>query len=176
MPGPKAKHTLHPRAKPRTREFGVVELKQLDAPPVCPAKLAGVAPLAETVQAWDRLWRSNVVSVVDLASDMEAVVRWVSLLDERERAFRAFRRKRVVEGSQGQPTLNPLWKVVSSCDSELRALEDRIGLSPKARLQLGITYGEAVKSLDELNDMFDEEGDDDDNADPRLAAIDTTAS
>lgn len=175
MPGPKAKHTLHPRAKPRTREFGVVELKPLDAPPPCPTKLAGVAPLAETVKAWDRLWRSNVVSVVDLASDMEAVVRWVSLLDERERTFRAFRRKRLVRGSQDQPTLNPLWKVVASCDSELRALEDRIGLSPKARLQLGITYGEAVKSLDELNDMFDEEGDDDD-ADPRLAAIDTTAS
>lgn len=176
MPAPKAKHALSPRAKPRTQEFGVVARTSLHDPPACPARLAGLAPLGSTVEAWDRLWRSDVVSVVDLGSDMEAVVRWASLLDERERALRAFRRKRLVEGSQGQAVLNPLWNVVRGCDGELRALEDRIGLSPKARLQLGITYAEAGKSLDELNRLMDEEGDADDVDDPRLRAIDASAS
>lgn len=161
-----------------TKDFGVIAHRRTGDPPVCPAKLAGVVPLKATVEAWDRLWRSDVVTVVDLLSDLEAVIRWASLLDERERALRAFRRSRLVEGSQGQPVLNPLWAVVQSCDRELRALEDRIGLSPKARLQLGITYGEAAKSLDELNRLLDMEGDDvdDDFADPRLGVIDATAS
>jgi hypothetical protein len=38
-----------------------------------------------------------------------------------------------------------------SLDVEIRQLEDRFGLTPRARLQLGITYGEAKKSLEELN-------------------------
>lgn len=180
MPAPKAKHTLSPRAKPRTREFGVVPTRPTATiAPACPATLAGKEPLPETVQAWDRLWSSDVVGVVDLRSDMETVVRWASLLDERERSFRAFRRHRLVEGSKGQPTLNPMWDVVRACDTELRALEDRIGLSPKARLQLGITFAEAGKSLDELNRLLDQDGDDADQApveDPRLRAIDTSAS
>lgn len=160
-----------------TKDFGVVVRAPAAPVPSCPAKLAGVAPLKATVEAWDRLWASDVVSVVDLRSDLEAVVRWASLLDERERAFRAFRASRLVEGSQGQPVLNPLWAVIRTCDAELRALEDRIGLSPKARLQLGITFAEAGKSLDELNRLLDLEGDDvDDIADPRLSVIDTTAS
>lgn len=161
-----------------TRDFGVVARRKLTDVPACPAKLAGVAPLKQTVEAWDRLWASDVVSVVDLRSDIESVVRWASLLDERERAFRAFRASRLVKGSQGQPVLNPLWAVIRSCDPELRALEDRIGLSPKARLQLGITFAEAGKSLDELNRMMDDEGggDDDDLSDPRLTVIDATAT
>ena len=175
MPAPKAKHLLSPRAKPRTKEFGVVARPVAFKAPACPERLGGKPPLEGTVEAWDRVWRSDVISVVDLQSDLETFVRWASLLDERERALRAFRRKRIVEGSQGQPTLSPLWQVVQACDKELRALEDRIGLSPKARLQLGITYGEAARSLDELNGMLDEEGDDAD-VDPRLQVIDATAS
>lgn len=178
MPAPKAKHALSPRAKPRTQEFGVV-LRPVDfEAPRCPERLGGKEPLPSTVQAWDRVWRSNVVSVVDLESDLETMVRWASLLDERERALRSFRRRRLVPGSQGQPTLSPLWQVVQACDRELRALEDRIGLSPKARLQLGITFGEAAKSLDALNAELEMEDDDaDDVDDPRLTGvIDATAS
>lgn len=176
MPAPKAKHTLSPRAKPRTQEFGVVARRALPETPSCPERIAGAKPLESTAEAWDRLWRSDVVSVVDLLSDMESVVRWASLLDERERALRAFRRQRLVAGSQGQMVINPLWSVVRGCDTELRALEDRIGLSPKARLQLGITYAEAGKSLDELNRLMDEEDADAAIDDPRLGAIEASAS
>lgn len=176
MPGPKVKSALSPRAKPRTREFGVVKGGKVDVPK-CPATLGGVKPLLSTVAAWDRMWSSDVAGVVDLRSDLETVVRWVSLLDERERAFNAYRRCRMVEGSTGQAVLSPMWAVVKACDVELRALEDRIGLSPKARLQLGITFAEAGKSLDELNRLMEANGDDDDSApaaDPRLIEVTAT--
>jgi hypothetical protein len=175
MPAPKAKNARHPRAKPRKQAFGIVQMQrspgtaidggEVLAPPACPALLGGTAPLPATRDAWDRVWCSNIAAVLDRESDMEAVVRWATLLDERERALRQFRRKRMVKGSMGQQVLSPLWDVVRSCDTELRALEDRIGLSPKARLQLGITYAEAAGSLDELGG---EEHDDAPADDPRL--------
>lgn len=175
MPAPKAAHARHPRAKPRKQAFGLVQVQrsgtgagvdgaEVEPPPRCPEKLGGTVPLPSTVDAWDRVWSSNITAVVDRESDMEAFVRWASLLDERERALRAFRRKRMVKGSMGQLVLSPLWDVVRSCDTELRALEDRIGLTPKARLQLGITYAEAAGSLAELEGT---EGDGSTGADPR---------
>lgn len=159
-----------------TRDLGVVVRRSFAEVPELPAKLNGLKPLPETVEAWGRLWASSVAQVMDPTSDREALVRWASLLDERERAFRAYRRKRLVEGSQGQPVVNPLWGVVAKCDAELRALEDRIGLSPKARLQLGITFAEAATSLDELNAFMDGEDANEPVADPRLGVIEADAS
>ena len=51
-------------------------------------------------------------------------------------------------------------------DEEIRQLEDRLGLTPRARLQLGITFSEAAKSLDDLNRMFTGDGGED-AEDPR---------
>jgi hypothetical protein len=114
-----------------TRDFGLVKGGK-DVPPPCPTMIGGAAPLAITVRAWDRLWRSDLSGVLDAKSDLETVERWASLVDERERAFRAYRKQRMVKGSQGQAVLSPLWAVVRACDTELRSLEDRIGLSPRA--------------------------------------------
>ena len=36
-------------------------------------------------------------------------------------------------------------------------MEDRIGLSPKARVSLGIQIGQMKKSLDDLNSELEEE-------------------
>lgn len=179
MPAPKVAAAKHPRAKPRTREFGIV--RREDRPdriiPQLPAKLGGVAPLKTTVEAWELLWSSGVASVLELDSDIESVVRWASLLDERARAFEAYRSCRIVEGGNGQPVLSPYWKVVQNCDAELRALEDRIGLSPQARLRLGITYADAATSLDGLNKLMERDADEDEagtEADPRF--IEATAT
>jgi hypothetical protein len=40
-------------------------------------------------------------------------------------------------------------------DAEIRNLEDRIGLNPKARVQLGIQLVSAKKSLSDLNSELD---------------------
>jgi hypothetical protein len=84
----------------------------------------------------------------------------------------------VVEGSQGQPVASPLFKVAMALDSEVRALEDRYGLTPAARLKLGIRLGEAARSLEDLARDLDDDWDEDERrrllglaaqeSDPRL--------
>jgi hypothetical protein len=44
-----------------------------------------------------------------------------------------------------------MYRQRSAVDAEIRQLEDRFGLHPKAGLQLGIVAGEAARSLEELN-------------------------
>ena len=47
--------------------------------------------------------------------------------------------------------LNPLYNALLKIDAEIRNLEDRIGLNPKARVSLGIQIGQAKKTLSDLN-------------------------
>lgn len=120
--------------------------------------------LASTRAIWTKYWKTPISRIVE-ASDEPAVVRLFRIYDERERAYRSLRKRRLIMGSQGQEVLNPLAKYVAQCDAEARALEDRFGLSAKARLQLGITFGEAQKTLEGLNRDLDDDGED---RDPRL--------
>lgn len=115
--------------------------------------------LVTSAAAWSALWASPVASTY-LPSDLSALRRLFELLDERERAFEVARDARLTEGSKGQPVLNPLLGYVAELASEIRALEDRFGLSPRARMQLGIAFGEAHRSLDALNAAFLEGADD----------------
>jgi P27 family predicted phage terminase small subunit len=139
--------------------------------PVLPARLPAPDPpdglLQATSNRWIEFWNSPLAGVVSSATDMPALERLFTLYDERERAYRAFRKERLIVGSQGQPVLNPMGRLLKELDGEIRQLEDRFGLSPKARLQLGVQYGEAKKTLDTLNaDLaLDLEPDEDD---PRL--------
>jgi len=104
-----------------------------------------------TLERWQDFWGSPLSGQVE-ASDHGALRRLFWLYDEIERLIVALGKTgRVVVGSQGQPRANPLYKQVSEFQAECRQLEDRFGLSPKARLALGITYAEAAMSLDSLN-------------------------
>ena len=130
--------------------------------------------LKQTRDAWADYWGSALAQIVEEDTDGPAIRRLFNLNDERERAYRGYRQDRLVIGSQGQRVINPLARVMSALDAEIRQLEDRLGLTPKARLQLGITYGEAAKSLEALNSALGgDDGDDDETKeeDPRLAAV-----
>ena len=128
-------------------------------PSVTPQPPEGL--LAASVSAWDALWASPVASTY-LASDLPALRRLFALSDERERAFRAaVKSGRMTEGHKGQPVLNPALRYVGDLDAEIRQLEDRFGLTPRARMQLGVAFGEAHRSLDALNAEFLEGTDDD---------------
>lgn len=107
--------------------------------------------LAATRKAWDEFWSSEVAAAVDASSDMGAVRRLFSLVDERERAIRAYRRARLVAGSKGQPVLSPMFGAIRVLDVAILALEDRFGLTPRARAALGISIGQAKLTLDQLN-------------------------
>jgi P27 family predicted phage terminase small subunit len=107
--------------------------------------------LSETVEAWDEFWTSPLAGVVIESSDFPSMVRLFELRDEYKRTLSAYRQERVVKGSQGQPVISPLFAAMNGLLKEVRALEDRFGLSPQARLRLSIELGEATDSLDKMN-------------------------
>jgi P27 family predicted phage terminase small subunit len=109
-----------------------------------------------TVERWQEFWMSPLAQQVE-ASDYGALRRLFGLYDELDRLWEAVDETgRVVVGSQGQPRPNPLFKQVESFQAEARQLEDRFGLSPMARLRLGITFADAAASLDGLNQRLAE--------------------
>ena len=113
-------------------------------------QLAG-RTLKSTKIWWEEFWTSDLSSAIDIKSDLPVIQRLASLMDERERIYKQAKKERLVTGSQGQVVLNPLYHALLKIDAEIRNLEDRIGLNPKARGQLGISIGQAKKTLDDLN-------------------------
>ena len=136
------------RRQRRNARWGaqLVRSAQVEAVPEAPRDLLRV-----TRELWKSYWASAVAEVVERATDLPAIRRLFTLHDERERAYRAYRKDRLVEGSKGQPVVNPIARQMSSMDAEIRQLEDRLGLTPKARAQLGVTFGKAQRSLEDLN-------------------------
>jgi P27 family predicted phage terminase small subunit len=124
---------------------------QISAPPM-PAGL-----LSSTQSLWANFWNSPLARAVEPSSDLACITRYFELTDERQRLFTAFKRKRFVKGSYGQVVLNPAGRALHAFDAELRQLEDRLGLTPRARLQLGIQLTEAARSLAELNEALEDD-------------------
>jgi phage terminase small subunit len=124
---------------------------------------------------WEAYWRSDVAK---LATEETVPVAY-RLHDRRDeaRVLLAGLRKsgaRLTLGSEKQVRANPIYKVLQGLDAEIRQLEDRLGLSPLAKLQLGATFGSAASALDDLNRRFEAEVSEDDDAtepDPRVTDI-----
>lgn len=107
--------------------------------------------LAATKASWAAYWASDLALPIREAQ-IPMVDRLFALRDERERSYAALAKgKRLVDGSKGQPVLNPLIEYVAKCDGEIRQLEDRLGLSPRSMAALGQGFAKAAKSLDDLN-------------------------
>jgi P27 family predicted phage terminase small subunit len=146
MPSPKK--PADRRQNHKTKDVGLV--------PVVPSG-SRLVPSADgswreqTVERWVQFWGSPLASQVE-SSDEGAFRRLFWIYDELDRLRQAIEETgRVVEGSQGQPRPNPLYKQVESFQAEARQMEDRFGLSPLSRLRLGITFADAQASLDGLN-------------------------
>jgi P27 family predicted phage terminase small subunit len=135
-----------------------------------PAAPAGL--LKRTRDRWAAYWAAPVANLVDPVSDLPALERLFILYDDLDRSQASVRKQgHMVTGSQGQAVLNPLLRHIQATQAEVRQLEDRFGLSPRARLSLGVTLGEAAKSLADLNAEFTAGGDGDDD-DPRFDIVD----
>ena len=142
-----AKKPADQRQRRGTPDVGLV-VAQSDVRPV-PA--ADDSWREGTVERWTVFWGSPLASQIE-PSDQGAFRRLFWIYDELDRLREAIDvTGRVVEGSQGQPRPNPLYKQVESFQAEARQLEDRFGLSPLSRLRLGITFADAQASLDGLN-------------------------
>jgi P27 family predicted phage terminase small subunit len=102
---------------------------------------------------WFAYWHSDVAKAVQADTDIPSLARLATLIDERERTYRLIRKRKsgvVAEGSQGQDVLHPLAKYLQTCDAEIRALEDRFGLNPRARVSLGLQLTHARREIEDL--------------------------
>lgn len=158
-----------PERRQRRNHRGAELVRPDDAPLLAPPAPDELSPTLRA--AWDAYWSSGVARLVE-PSDVPALARLFELYEERARALAMYRDEPVMEGSTGQAVLSPFGAEVASLDKRVAELEDRFGLSPRARLQLGVTFGEAFRSLDDLNRKLTSADDDDD--DPRITFIDET--
>lgn len=140
----------------RARVTPLSVVGDVDIPPL-PAAAGGLLKASE--QAWDTFWRSDAAKVANVV-DRVVAERWILAYDEFRRSLNAFRRKRLVEGSTGQPALNPLAKWVANRELALHRAEAQLGIGTKARIDLGISVGQARMTAFELNRMTQEADDD----------------
>ena len=159
--GPLPKSTARRQRRNRERPRLGLEVHTGEVPairpeiPVTPKSLLKV-----TKERWATYWNSDV-AIVATEADYPTVERLHRRYDERERAFREVRKAgRLAIGSQGQQVLHPLLKYIDQCEQEIRALEDRLGLSPHARLRMGATMAGAKRTLDDANQNLEVDHDD----------------
>jgi len=129
---------------PKPAESGPENLISFEIPPA-PDHLGPVG-----VEVWEDVW-SFGENVYNVQSDHYIVERYASMQDRRQAILVDIAQSGyLVVGSQGQDVLNPLARVLQDLETKLVALEDRLGLSPEARLRLGITAAEHKSRLDEF--------------------------
>jgi P27 family predicted phage terminase small subunit len=136
--------------------------------PRCPA---GVLPA--TAKRWRELWKSRVSEAWDRQSDLPALTRYILLLDRWLRHDEMVRTAPMLRGSKDQLRANPLATRMDAIESQLRDLENDLGLTPAARVRLGISLVEARSALDRYLDGHQE--DDDGEDDPRDLLMGTGA-
>lgn len=141
-----------PRALPALRAVRDSEGNALDpsVPPV-PSNLSD-----KSKQAWVKLWSSPIARVLVPELDGDTIEILLRLRDERDTEFRMGKRQRIVMGSQGQPVINPALANAVQIQKEIRTIEASLGLNPNARLKLGILLGEASRSINDVNEAFED--------------------
>jgi P27 family predicted phage terminase small subunit len=142
--------------RPQRHRGMVLPFRRPEGPP--PAMPPGRF-LKQSRDVWARFWTAPISQTVDRESDVGQVERWITYIDEWLRAMRGFRKERIVEGSTGQPVLNPLGAYALKLERLLAKVEEKFGLTPLDRMRLGITFGEAHRSLRDINAELDEDED-----------------
>lgn len=101
-------------------------------------------------------WRELSVSPLSqtmTASDFPALMRLFRLREQLTRALDQLEHEELVSEVVTQKGFalvpNPIVGVIGRIEAMVRPLEDRFGLSPMARLRIGIKVGEAKRSLDD---------------------------
>ena len=115
---------------------------------------------ASNLESWDEFWHSELSQLVK-RTDLASVRRLWDYYQQHEDLTVIFAKGRMVAGSQGQPRLNPALDGIMKLEGAILRLENELGLTPSARLRLGITFADASNSLDALAQKFDSVADDD---------------
>lgn len=133
---------------------------------VLPGRELEVAPeagwLKATKDGWVAFWSADLAGAID-GADVPVIRRLFGMRDVQARAFARWKKKPYVDGSQGQPVKNPAFDEAMVLERAIVQLEDRLGLSPKARANLGIAIGQARMTAAELNRQAQESMTNDDH-------------
>lgn len=138
MPAKKPAERRHNR---KTRDVGAVV-----ALPSTQVQMAAAADLAwrDEVQAqWAELWSSPMAGVLK-PTDLPALRRLFGYRSKLLEAVERFEAAPEVTGSMGQVVISPWAAEIHRLEASIQKLEDKCGLSPMARLRLGITFEEGV--------------------------------
>lgn len=101
---------------------------------------------------WKAFWESPAALLVDQRSDMPRLIRWIQAADEYDRAGEVVRKARLVRGSTGQPSLNPLVGYLIHLDGLISRAEGEFGMTPLARMRLKL-QPEAPEQEDGLDQL-----------------------
>jgi P27 family predicted phage terminase small subunit len=112
--------------------------------------------LESSRKRWAAYWSSAVAQAADRVVDLHRVERWIRAVDEYERVLPVFRKTRLVKNAPGSVVLNPLAGYLNQLEAVIQRAETDLGLTPVARLRLGIAYGQARLTAEELNRALSE--------------------
>lgn len=115
----------------------------------------GWHPQAEV--RWREMWTSDVAQIWDAKGDMGRLARYIVNFDGWLKLTEAISGREVVRGSRGQARANPLFTVRTGLELELKAAEEKLGLTPLDRMRLGIEIGGAAQGLDSARRILEEE-------------------
>jgi P27 family predicted phage terminase small subunit len=105
--------------------------------------------LKVTKEGWSAFWASGLAATVT-EKDLAALRRLFDQRNMHERFARIVNRSPLIDGSKGQPVLNPLAALMTKLASEVRQMEREFGLTPDAGARMLASTASASRSVEEL--------------------------
>lgn len=124
--------------------------------------------------AWDGFWDDRPAVLLTPAAKV-VLLRWVDALDRYLRATCEADEEPLVPGSQGQPVINPLYKVAATALTTVEACEKQLGIGGLNAAALGLAAITEARSLQQMNARYGgsggSDGDAEEEPDPRLSVV-----
>lgn len=100
---------------------------------------------------WETFWSSSLAAQVQ-ASDQFAMHRWIRAVEELEQHLVTIEETGVtVKGSTGQVRMHPLYNRVEKLEEQIGKFEQQFGMTPLARVKLGLHLAEGALTAERLN-------------------------
>ena len=115
----------------------------------------------DRIADWYRYFQSPLAGLVS-DTDLSVVRRLWTYYQQHDELTEIFQKSRLVAGSTGQPRMNPAHDALMKMETAILRLENELGLTPSARLRLGITFADATNSLEALNERLQDDALEDD--------------
>lgn len=122
--------------------------------------------------AWTDFWDDRPALLVTPAAKV-VLLRWVDALDRYLRTIAEADNAPLVEGSQGQEVINPLYKIAEQAMTVVERCEKQLGIGGLNAASLGLAAISEQRSLAQMNARYSEPGDveGDDEPDPRSLRV-----